>query len=144
MASLARPATTRVAHAAAACDDYEAQADAQRATDTRDPDGDGIYCGGESPRIVNAEVVGSPGVTESDGATLRAKLGLTDTWSSVVSSSGRKGRSSRAPRSFAFRSVGTLRGTVIGPPRRGGPRRPDRLNRFERPRVPQHGLSIRA
>ena len=29
----------------------------------------------------------------------------------------REGRSSRAPRSFAFRSVGTLRGTVIGRPR---------------------------
>jgi hypothetical protein len=44
MASLARPATTPVAHAAAVCDDYETQADAQRAADTRDADGDGIYC----------------------------------------------------------------------------------------------------
>jgi micrococcal nuclease len=29
---------------AATCDDYGNQADAQRAADTRDPDGDGIYC----------------------------------------------------------------------------------------------------
>src|SRR3954454_2847872 len=30
--------------AAATCDDYANQAEAQRAADTRDPDGDGIYC----------------------------------------------------------------------------------------------------
>ena len=29
---------------AATCADYATQADAQRAADTRDPDGDGIYC----------------------------------------------------------------------------------------------------
>jgi hypothetical protein len=29
---------------AATCDDYSNQADAQRAQDTRDADGDGIYC----------------------------------------------------------------------------------------------------
>jgi hypothetical protein len=29
---------------AATCDDYESQADAKRAADTRDADGDGIYC----------------------------------------------------------------------------------------------------
>lgn len=29
---------------AATCDDYGSQAEAQRAADTRDPDGDGIYC----------------------------------------------------------------------------------------------------
>ena len=32
------------AHAAATCSDYSNQADAQRAADTRDADGDGIYC----------------------------------------------------------------------------------------------------
>jgi len=32
------------AQAAAICADYRTQADAQRAADTRDPDGDGIYC----------------------------------------------------------------------------------------------------
>src|SRR3954471_18517445 len=30
--------------AAATCDDYSTQADAQRAADTRDADGDGLYC----------------------------------------------------------------------------------------------------
>jgi hypothetical protein len=33
-----------VAHAAATCADYANQAEAQRAADTRDPDGDGRYC----------------------------------------------------------------------------------------------------
>ena len=32
------------AHAAATCADYPNQAAAQRAADTRDPDGDGVYC----------------------------------------------------------------------------------------------------
>lgn len=32
------------AHAAAVCADYSNQADAQRAADTRDSDGDGVYC----------------------------------------------------------------------------------------------------
>ena len=32
------------ASAAATCSQYESQADAQRAADTRDPDGDGIFC----------------------------------------------------------------------------------------------------
>ena len=32
------------AHAAATCPDYPNQAAAQRAADTRDPDGDGLYC----------------------------------------------------------------------------------------------------
>ena len=32
------------AHTAATCSDYNTQADAQRAADTRDPDGDGVYC----------------------------------------------------------------------------------------------------
>src|SRR4051812_29120543 len=38
------PATPPRAHAAATCADYPSQAAAQRAADTRDPDGDGIYC----------------------------------------------------------------------------------------------------
>jgi hypothetical protein len=29
---------------AATCDDYDTQAEAQRAADTRDADGDGVYC----------------------------------------------------------------------------------------------------
>ncbi len=35
---------------------------------------------GASPRIMRAQVIGSRGSTETDGATLRAKLGLFDTW----------------------------------------------------------------
>jgi len=38
LAVLAQPAS------AATCSDYANQADAQRAADTRDPDGDGVYC----------------------------------------------------------------------------------------------------
>jgi hypothetical protein len=30
--------------ALASCDDYDSQAEAQRSKDTRDADGDGIYC----------------------------------------------------------------------------------------------------
>jgi stage II sporulation protein D len=82
---------------------------------------------GESPRIMSAEVVGSRGVSQTDGATLRARLGLYDTWAYFTAISGDKapgsddsGGATIPPRSFAFRrraAVGTLRGTVIGPPR---------------------------
>jgi len=57
-ASAAAPAPAR---AASTCSDYSNQADAQRAADTRDPDGDGVYCeslacpclkpGQSSPRV---------------------------------------------------------------------------------------------
>jgi hypothetical protein len=40
----ASPADPATAHAAATCADYPDQAAAQRAADTRDSDGDGIYC----------------------------------------------------------------------------------------------------
>jgi len=42
--SAATPTDAPVTYAAATCDDYANQAEAQRAKDTRDPDGDGIYC----------------------------------------------------------------------------------------------------
>jgi stage II sporulation protein D len=35
---------------------------------------------GASPRIISAQVLGTKGSTTADGATLRAKLGLFDTW----------------------------------------------------------------
>jgi hypothetical protein len=41
-AATADPPTARAA--LATCDDYENQAEAQQAKDTRDADGDGIYC----------------------------------------------------------------------------------------------------
>src|SRR3954466_12010668 len=43
-AAWSAPAPSPSAHAAATCADYPNQAAAQRAADTRDPDGDGIYC----------------------------------------------------------------------------------------------------
>ena len=48
LVALAVPAAAHadrpIARAAATCDDYSTQAEAQRAADTRDGDGDGIYC----------------------------------------------------------------------------------------------------
>src|SRR4051794_23160793 len=40
----AAPAEAPIARAAATCSDYPNQGAAQRAADTRDADGDGIYC----------------------------------------------------------------------------------------------------
>ena len=40
----ARPAVEPIARAASVCADYDTQADAQRAADTVDGDGDGVYC----------------------------------------------------------------------------------------------------
>jgi stage II sporulation protein D len=82
---------------------------------------------GASPRIMTAEVVGSRGVTPTDGATLRARLGLFDTWAYFTAISGAKekapesdpsGGATIPPRSFAFmpkRSANVLRGSVVGP-----------------------------
>ena len=80
---------------------------------------------GVSPRIVSAEVVGSRGRTPVDGATLRARLGLFDTWAYFTAIKGEAdprrptARAARPrPRPFAFAcatSAGVLRGTVIGP-----------------------------
>src|SRR3954452_20097874 len=79
---------------------------------------------GASPRIMAAEVVGSRGTTTTDGATLRAKLALFDTWAYFAAISGEKAPAdadpsggATAPRSFSFvapKVAGVLRGTVIG------------------------------
>ena len=45
---------------------------------------------GRSPRIVAADIVGSGGRTRVDGATLRARLGLLDTWAYFTSIATRK------------------------------------------------------
>ena len=45
---------------------------------------------GASPRVVAADVVGSRGRTRVSGATLRARLGLLDTWAYFTSISTRK------------------------------------------------------
>ena len=78
---------------------------------------------GVSPRIVTAEVVGSRGRTVTDGATLRARLGLFDTWASFTSISGEADEptdgdasgGATAPPGFStlVRPIGALRGTVI-------------------------------
>lgn len=83
---------------------------------------------GVSPRIVSAEVVGSRGVSVTDGATLRARLGLFDTWASFTAISGEadepvagdgSGGTSAPGRSYLATTgaVGVLRGTVVGPKR---------------------------
>jgi stage II sporulation protein D len=78
---------------------------------------------GVSPRIVSAEVVGSRGRTPVDGATLRARLGLYDTWAYFTAIKGEAESTdasggATAPRPYAltkWRFGGVLRGTVIGP-----------------------------
>ena len=45
---------------------------------------------GRSPRIVSADIVGTGGRTRVDGATLRARLGLLDTWAYFTSIASRK------------------------------------------------------
>jgi stage II sporulation protein D len=77
---------------------------------------------GESPRIVAAEVVGSRGSSPTDGATLRARLGLFDSWAYFTTIRTRADRSGGAvaPRPFAMaarRAAGAIRGSVIGPKR---------------------------
>ena len=49
---------------------------------------------GRSPRIVTADIVGSGGRTKVDGATLRARLGLLDTWAYFTSIATRKAKPS--------------------------------------------------
>jgi stage II sporulation protein D len=80
---------------------------------------------GVSPRIVSAEVVGSRGRTPVDGATLRARLGLFDTWAYFTAIKGEAESAppdasggATAPRPYAFSRrafSGVRRGTVIGP-----------------------------
>jgi stage II sporulation protein D len=91
---------------------------------------------GASPRIMTAEVVGSKGTTTTDGATLRTKLGLFDSWAYFTAISGEKapadasdapgsdasGGATAPPRSFSFKApehVDALQGTVIGGSSRG-------------------------
>jgi stage II sporulation protein D len=75
---------------------------------------------GRSPRVVAADVIGSRGRTRVDGATLRARLGLLDTWAYFTSIATRRsppagtgGAGAAGPRPHAVVS-----GTVI-PAREG-------------------------
>jgi stage II sporulation protein D len=85
---------------------------------------------GASPRIMRAQVIGSRGSSETDGATLRAKLGLFDTWAyfTRVSTKATGGDpppqtqaadpSGGAPARLARVAATTLSGSVV-PGRRG-------------------------
>jgi stage II sporulation protein D len=84
---------------------------------------------GVSPRIMSAEVLGTRGSTPVDGATLRAKLDLFDTWAYFRTITGAKAGDpspspqasdpsggSPAPARIALargRTAGALRGTVV-------------------------------
>jgi stage II sporulation protein D len=79
---------------------------------------------GSSPRIVAADVVATGGRTRVDGATLRARLGLLDTWAYFTSIATRKappagdpGTGGASPASGP-RPVAAVTGAVV-PARRG-------------------------
>jgi stage II sporulation protein D len=79
---------------------------------------------GSSPRIVKAVVIGTGGRTRTDGATLRARLGLDDTWAYFTSIGTRRaparvpsGTGGAAPASGP-RPLASITGSVI-PARRG-------------------------
>jgi stage II sporulation protein D len=84
---------------------------------------------GRSPRIVAADVIGSRGRTRVSGATLRARLGLYDTWAYFTTIGVRRkpapkhpvaptGRTTGGVQSARVRAVATLAGTVL-PAHRG-------------------------
>ena len=88
---------------------------------------------GVSPRIVTAEIVGSRGVTEVSGPTLRARFGLDDSWAyfTVIDSTASPDRSSApetgggdpgtgATQAYAARRAGGAISGTIRPARRGG------------------------
>jgi stage II sporulation protein D len=86
---------------------------------------------GRSPRIVSAQVVGTRGRTTVDGATIRARLGLYDTWASFTSIETRPASNARAAAAAArymrgaapeFRAARTLTQRLEGfvlPTRKG-------------------------
>jgi stage II sporulation protein D len=79
---------------------------------------------GKSPRIVAADVIGSGGKTRVDGATLRARLGLLDTWAYFTSIATKKAKPSptggaQSPASAAGpRARAAVAGSVV--PARAG------------------------
>src|SRR3954447_140380 len=96
-----------VARAAATCADYATQASAQRAADTRDPDGDGIYC--ESLPCPCASADGDRGATAGGEA--------------------RKARKAREPRrqTIAGRVTDVVDGDTLAVRARGGSRKEYRV-----------------
>jgi stage II sporulation protein D len=86
---------------------------------------------GASPRIMSAQVLGTRGSTMTDGATLRAKLGLFDTWAYFTAITGKRtgdpppdsqasDPSGGAPARVSKLRAAALSGTVV-PGRRGAP-----------------------
>jgi stage II sporulation protein D len=75
---------------------------------------------GVSPRVVRARVIGSAGSTTISGPTIRARLGLRDTWFTFVrvSSSARRARSAR-PASWGARPVAPALAGEFTPAPRG-------------------------
>jgi stage II sporulation protein D len=77
---------------------------------------------GSSPRIVEADIIGSRGRTRVDGATLRARLGLLDTWAYFTSIATRKSKPDATggaqPAAAGPHPSATVSGTVV-PARRG-------------------------
>jgi stage II sporulation protein D len=72
---------------------------------------------GASPRIVSADIVGTGGRTRVDGATLRARLGLLDTWAYFTSIATRKapptGTGGTQAHAAGPRARASIAGTVI-------------------------------
>ena len=75
---------------------------------------------GASPRVVDAQVVGTRGVTPVRGATLRAKLGLFDTWAYFASVRTRATRRAQVSRMIDFLGPrAELSGSFTPAPARG-------------------------
>jgi stage II sporulation protein D len=74
---------------------------------------------GSSPRIVSADILGTGGRTRVDGATLRARFGLNDTWAYFTSIATRPAPVEDTARAAAGpRPMAAVTGTVV-PARRG-------------------------
>jgi stage II sporulation protein D len=81
---------------------------------------------GVSPRVVRASVVGSKGTTEVSGATLRARLGLSDTWAYFTTVGTKAERTDEEPTdttdgsggasatAASIRAKGAVRGRITG------------------------------
>jgi len=104
----ASPAGAPVAHAAATCADHPTQAAAQRAADTRDPDGDGVYC--ESLPCPCSSAAGGGGGSGGDQGAGTDPAGCT-----------RPGRVQRLV--FSAAKFPNIRAHFRGALRRGWPRR---------------------
>jgi stage II sporulation protein D len=101
---------------------------------------------GESPRVVSADVIGSRGRTRVSGDTLKARLGLNDTWASftrVSAGGGRSMASSEIVSSFLSLPPYEIAGSVAPRPRGGRivveRRAKDRWRRAARGRTSRRG-----